>query len=98
MSANYRHSITVVRQNRHAKLRQREAEGRPVRLGLIGAGKFGAMCLAQIPRTPGVRVVAIADLAPASAHANLACRMEPGTNRSVEPECSADGRHDLHDR
>jgi ectoine hydroxylase len=30
------------------------AEGKPVRVGLIGAGKFGSMYLAQIPRTPGV--------------------------------------------
>ena len=40
--------------NLHAKLLQRQAEGRPVRIGLIGAGKFGSMYLAQIPRTPGV--------------------------------------------
>ena len=31
-----------------AKLQQRAAEGRPVRVGLIGAGKFGSMYLAQI--------------------------------------------------
>jgi predicted homoserine dehydrogenase-like protein len=39
---------------------------------LIGAGKFGAMYLAQVPKTPGVHVAAIADLAPAAAKANLA--------------------------
>lgn len=54
------------------KLRQRAAEGRPVRIGLIGAGKFGSMYLAQVPRTPGVHLVAIADLSPAAARANLA--------------------------
>jgi predicted homoserine dehydrogenase-like protein len=57
--------------NLHAKLRQRAAEGRPIRIGLIGAGKFGSMYLAQIPRTPGVQLVAIADLSPAAARANL---------------------------
>jgi predicted homoserine dehydrogenase-like protein len=57
--------------NLHARLLEREAQGRPIRVGLIGAGKFAAMYLAQVPRTPGVRLVAIADLAPASARANL---------------------------
>ncbi len=57
--------------NLHAKLRQRAAEGRPVRVGLIGAGKFGAMYLAQLPKTPGVHLVGIADLSPANARASL---------------------------
>ncbi|MES2938457.1 MAG: Gfo/Idh/MocA family oxidoreductase [Pseudomonadota bacterium] len=56
----------------YAKLQQRAAEGRPVRVGLIGAGKFGSMYLAQIPRTPGVHLAAIADLSPDGARANLA--------------------------
>ncbi|MBW8715642.1 MAG: Gfo/Idh/MocA family oxidoreductase [Variovorax paradoxus] len=55
----------------YARLQQRAAEGRPIRIGLIGAGKFGSMYLAQIPRTPGVQLVAIADLSPAAARANL---------------------------
>lgn len=57
--------------NLYAKLREREAQGRPLRLGLIGAGKFAAMYLAQVPRTPGVRLAGIADLQPANAKANL---------------------------
>jgi predicted homoserine dehydrogenase-like protein len=55
-----------------AKLQQRQAEGRPIRIGLIGAGKFGSMYLAQIPRTPGVHLVGIADLSTDGARANLA--------------------------
>ncbi len=55
--------------NLYAKLMERE--GRPIRIGLIGAGKFAAMYLAQVPRTPGVRLVQIADLAPANARVNL---------------------------
>lgn len=55
----------------HTRLQQRAAEGRPIRIGLIGAGKFGSMYLAQIPRTPGVQLVAIADLSPAAARVNL---------------------------
>jgi predicted homoserine dehydrogenase-like protein len=56
----------------HAKLQQRSAAGKPIRIGLIGAGKFGSMYLAQIPRTPGVHLMGIADLSPTSARANLA--------------------------
>ena len=56
----------------YAKLGERAANGKPLVVGLIGAGKFGAMYLAQVPKTPGVHVAAIADLAPANARANLA--------------------------
>jgi hypothetical protein len=58
--------------NLHALLRKRLAAGRPVRVGLIGAGKFGSMFLSQIPTTKGLEVTAIADLSPDRAHA--ACR------------------------
>ncbi|MFO1273705.1 MAG: flagellar biosynthesis protein FlgA [Rubrivivax sp.] len=56
----------------HRQLQQRAAEGRPIRVGLIGAGKFGSMYLAQVPRTPGVHLAAIADLNPEAACRNLA--------------------------
>jgi predicted homoserine dehydrogenase-like protein len=46
----------------HQALQARAAAGRPVRAGLIGAGKFGTMFLAQIPTTPGLEIAAIADL------------------------------------
>ncbi len=39
----------------------------PVRVGLIGAGKFGSMFLSQVPTTPALRVSAIADLRPDNA-------------------------------
>ncbi|MEY2953034.1 MAG: hypothetical protein RLZZ401_1121 [Pseudomonadota bacterium] len=55
----------------YAKLQQRAADNKPIRIGLIGAGKFGSMYLAQIPRTPGVHLVGVADLNPAGAHVNL---------------------------
>lgn len=58
--------------NLHQKLLQRARQGRPIRIGLIGAGKFGAMYLAQVPRMPGVHLVGIADLSPANARASLA--------------------------
>ena len=45
-------------------LQERAAEGRPVTVGLVGAGKFGSMVLAQARTTPGLRVAAVADLDP----------------------------------
>ena len=56
--------------NLHRLLEQRRAAGKPVRVILIGAGKFGSMFLAQVPYTPGLEVVAIADLDPARAKAS----------------------------
>lgn len=50
----------------------RAAAGSPVRVGLIGAGKFGSMFLSQVPTTPGLEVAWIADLAPDRARAT--CR------------------------
>ncbi len=58
--------------NLAAKLRQRAEAGRPVRIGLIGAGKFGSMFLSQAPRTPGLHVAGIADLAPSRTREALA--------------------------
>ncbi len=48
--------------NLSSLLLQREAAGRPVTVGLIGAGKFGAMFLAQARLTKGLHVAAVADL------------------------------------
>jgi len=57
--------------NLFAKLQQRAADGKPVRVGMIGAGKFGSMYLSQVPRTPGIHLVGIADLSPDRAKAAL---------------------------
>jgi predicted homoserine dehydrogenase-like protein len=57
--------------NLFSKLQQRAAQKNPIRVGLIGAGKFASMYLAQVPKTPGVHVVAIADINPSSAIKNL---------------------------
>ncbi|MCY4076652.1 MAG: flagellar biosynthesis protein FlgA, partial [Acidobacteria bacterium] len=56
----------------HERLRARAAAGRPVRVGLIGAGKFGSMFLSQAPTTEGLEIRVIADLDPDRARA--ACR------------------------
>lgn len=57
--------------NLYRLLQERAAAGRPVRAGLIGAGKFGAMFLAQARLTPGLHVMAVADLDPARARQTL---------------------------
>jgi predicted homoserine dehydrogenase-like protein len=58
--------------NLHRLLADREAQRKPVRVALIGAGKFGSMYLSQARRTPGIHITAIADLAPDRARASLA--------------------------
>src|SRR5258706_15231774 len=55
--------------NLYSKLQQRKDN--PLRIGVIGAGKFGAMYIAQVPKTPGVHLVGIADLSPDNAKENL---------------------------
>src|SRR5262249_48583056 len=41
---------------------ERQAAGRPVTVGLIGAGKFGTMFASQVRLTDGMHLVALADL------------------------------------
>jgi predicted homoserine dehydrogenase-like protein len=53
-------------------LNARLAAGKPVRVALIGAGKFGSMFLSQVPHTPGIEVPVIVDLDPE--RAREACR------------------------
>ena len=57
--------------NLHRLLLERQAQGKPIRVGVIGAGKFGTMYLAQVPRTQGVHLAGIADLAPGKVRGNL---------------------------
>src|SRR5579862_6145192 len=58
--------------NLQGKLAARVEAGKPIRVGLIGAGKFGSMFLAQVPSIVGIEVAVIADLDPERAKA--ACR------------------------
>ena len=72
----------------YGALQQRAAQRKPLRVGLIGAGKFAAMYLAQVPKTPGVHVVAIADAFPDKAKANLA-RVGWSSERHAAPSIDA---------
>ena len=58
--------------NLHALLQRRQADGKPLKVGLIGAGKFGSMYLSQARRTAGIRLTTVADLSPARAREALA--------------------------
>jgi predicted homoserine dehydrogenase-like protein len=57
--------------NLHTKLLERETAGRPVTVGLIGAGKFGTMFTAQVRLTTGMHLVGVADLDVARARSQL---------------------------
>ncbi|WP_240310376.1 hypothetical protein [Pseudosulfitobacter sp. DSM 107133] len=48
--------------NLKSLLAARHDAGRPVRVGLIGAGKFGSMILAQARFIKGYHIVGVADL------------------------------------
>jgi predicted homoserine dehydrogenase-like protein len=48
--------------NLHRKLLQLQESGKKLRVGVVGAGKFGTMYLAQLRRTPGVHLLGVADL------------------------------------
>lgn len=45
-------------------LAERERLGRPVRVGLIGAGQMGTDIVVQVAQMPGIEIVAVADIAP----------------------------------
>ncbi|MFL6652879.1 MAG: NAD(P)H-dependent oxidoreductase [Sulfurifustaceae bacterium] len=58
--------------NLYRLLQEREASRAPIRVGLIGAGKFGSMFLAQARRTPGLHLLGVADLSVPRAREALA--------------------------
>ena len=78
--------------NLQAMLAERAEAGKPVRVGLIGAGKFGSMFLAQVPYIKGIEVAVIADLDPDRAKA--ACRTVGWDSpRIARTRFVADGRN-----
>lgn len=52
-------------------LKARAEAGKPIRVGLIGAGKFGSMVLAQARKIEGYHIVAVADLDVGKVRASL---------------------------
>ena len=57
--------------NLHNLLAARARQHHPLRVALIGAGKFGSMFLSQVRRTPGMHLVAVCDLSPQRAQKSL---------------------------
>lgn len=57
--------------NLHRMLLERQAAGKPVTVGLIGAGKFGLMFMSQVRSTDGMHLVGVADLNTTRARAQL---------------------------
>ena len=53
------------------RLEERAAEDRPVRVGLVGAGRFGTSVAAQLGRMRGLRLAVVADLRQSNAQAAL---------------------------
>ena len=82
--------------NLYPMLQRRAAEGRPLRVGLIGAGKFASMYLAQARHTPGVQIIGIADLGVANARDRLAGIGWPAESfaaASLDDAASGGGTH-----
>ncbi len=57
--------------NLYTMLQQKQSQGAPLRVGIIGTGKFGTMYLSQVRKVPGVHLVGIAELNMPRAFDNL---------------------------
>jgi len=83
--------------NLHHLLNARRMAGKPIRVALIGAGKFGSMFLSQVPHTPGLEVAVIVDLDPE--RAREACRTVGWDDaRIAETAFTADATKAVSDR
>ncbi len=67
------------------QLAQRAAEGRPIRIGLVGAGKFGTMFLSQLRLTTGMHLTALSDLVPGRATERLTGVQWPADRIDARP-------------
>ena len=57
--------------NLYSLLQEREVSRTPIRVGMVGAGKFATMFMSQIIRTPGMSLDVVCDLNPDRARKNL---------------------------
>ncbi|HEX5794333.1 MAG TPA: hypothetical protein VFY19_00720 [Geminicoccaceae bacterium] len=69
-------------------LSRRAEAGKPIRVGVIGGGKFGTMFLAQARLTPGLHVLGVADLKPDRARASMQGAGWPKEQLEA-PDCGA---------
>ncbi|MCB2053037.1 MAG: Gfo/Idh/MocA family oxidoreductase [Geminicoccaceae bacterium] len=82
--------------NLFAKLQARAANGDPIRIGMIGAGKFGSMFLAQLLRHDGIHLIGVADIAPDRARSNMTFVGWPDERcaaRSLDEATQSGGTH-----
>ena len=85
--------------NLNSLLHARADAGAPVRVGVIGAGKFGSMFLSQALHHPGFHVVGVADLNPATAEKallNTGWPKERITRHSVAHAANTAGQGNQH--
>ena len=75
--------------NFYSMLQKRAQENNPVKVGVIGAGKFSSMFLSQARLTPGMQVTGIAELDPERAKQSLQ-RTGWDDNASVYADKSGD--------
>ena len=69
--------------NLYRMLRERADAGKPVRVGLIGSGKFGSMFLAQARHTEGIQMVGVADIDLQRARDALRCTGWPQRSAKI---------------
>ena len=55
----------------YSQLLHRQETDNPIKIGMVGAGKFASMFLSQARTLAGVQIVGIVDLNPAAARSNL---------------------------
>ena len=78
--------------NLHQLLQKRVRDNNPVKVGIIGAGKFGTMFISQVRFTPGMQVIGIAELDPEKAR--QACLRTGWPEDALSPESSTDAIND----
>ena len=84
--------------NLSSMLRERAAANKPVRIGQVGAGKFGTMFLSQVRLTTGMHLVGLADLMPQRARERMmevSWPKEQTEAKSLEDALAAVGRNEL---
>lgn len=72
--------------NLYRLLQQRDRENNPIRVGIIGAGKFATMFFSQSRLTPGMKIVGIADLYPEKAKEACVRAGWPDSALTIETE------------
>lgn len=77
-------------------LKKRESEDNPIRIGIVGCGQMGSGMVHVTHQTPGMRIVAIADIDPERPRSTLKALKVPGagicaTNNRREAEDALQG-------